>query len=122
MAIPDWPMTVPHNAVGGSWTINSLNLAPIASDMNGGNVRQRRAPGGNVAIVTQTIRMTRDELQTFKLFVRDTLSGGVSRFTTKVWLGEGCETKECQFVAQPAVQSFGSKVFAVSMQLRVYGM
>jgi hypothetical protein len=122
MAIPIWPLNLPHEPVLGSWQIEALNIPPLATDMENGNTRQRRRPGSNVATINQTLKMTRPQFADFKTFIRDTLKNGVSRFTMTVWLGDTCADKECQFSAQPTVVAAGTKLFFVSMQLRVYGM
>jgi lysophospholipase L1-like esterase len=120
MATPFWPSSLPHEPVLGSWQIEALNLAPLATDMEGGNTRQRRRPGSNVMTINQTLSMTIEQLTTFKAFVRNALKEGTSRFRMPVWLGDGCFEKVCQFAAQPTVVAAGTKRFFASMQLRVY--
>jgi hypothetical protein len=119
--VPVWPDTIPHDPVAGAWQIDTLNLPPIATDMDGGNTRMRQRPGANVGTITQTIKMTRSQFSAFRVFVRDTLGNGAARFYSQVWIGDECELKECQFATQPTVTAMGN-LMLVSMQLRVYGL
>lgn len=95
--------------------------------MEGGNVRQRRRPGDNVAVVTQTIVVTSAEFATLESFVKTTLNGGSARFTMLVYfLGTGYVSKTVQFMSSGQTFPYsprpvGRDRVAVSMTLRVYG-
>jgi hypothetical protein len=62
-------------------------LDPVATEMEGGNIRQRPRPGDNVGTLTQTIWISAAEHDTFVAWVKDTLGNGTGRFTANVWLG-----------------------------------
>lgn len=96
--------------------------------MEGGNVRQRRRPGDNVAIVSQTVLMTNAQFATLEGWVSSSLGGGVARFTMSVFLGGAAFiSKAVQF--EPTGQDFpysaawfGTTHRAVAMTLRVFGV
>ena len=58
-----------------------LLLAPIATEMEGGNIRLRSRSGDNVGTLTQTIVMKASDFDTFVAWVRDTLGNGTASFT-----------------------------------------
>lgn len=125
MPLPAWP-AVPYRPLRNGYRKSPL-LAPIRTEMEGGNVRLRRRPGDNVALVSQTIWMTKSDFATLESWVSGTLGGGVARFTASVWLGSAYSTKTCQFEASGqefpySVSSIGSDTVAVSMTLRVFGV
>lgn len=125
MPIPSWP-AVPYRPLRNGYSKSPL-LAPIRTEMDGGNVRMRRRPGDNVSIVSQTIWMTNSEFATLESWVSSTLGGGVARFTMSVWLGSAYSSKTCQFEAKGqdfpySVASVGPDTVAVSMVLRVFSV
>ena len=98
-------------------------LDPLATEMEGGNLRQRSRPGDNVGTIQQTIQMPLAEYETFVDWVKTTLNNGTARFTLDVWLGTGFTNKVCQFVkpgSSLTAQFLPTDVVAVSMTLRIY--
>lgn len=124
MALPVWPVTVPNKPDRG-WQMPKPWIAPVASEMNGGNQRLRSQPGGNVAVVTYPLGMlTAEQFNTLDTFFREDLSNGASRFKMQVWLGSSFETKTVQFEGgePPTYADAGGAFVKVTMKLRVYGM
>ena len=125
MPLPSWP-AVSYEPLANSWRRDPL-LPPIRTEMEGGNVRQRRRPGDNVSIVSQTVRMTNAEFSTLESWVSTSLGSGVARFTMSVWLGANYQSKTVQF--EGTGQGFPysvSEPYAgakdVAMTLRVFGV
>lgn len=126
MALPEWP-NISYEPRRDSWRKDPLR-PPIRTEMEGGNIRIRRRPGDNVAIISQTVELTQDELNTLDAWVSTTLGGGVARFSMLVFLGGPVfVSKTVQFEAGSesfpyAVGEVAKDKFAVSMRLRVYGV
>jgi hypothetical protein len=97
-------------------------LAPIVTDMEGGNQRQRSRPGDNVGMLGQTIIMYAAQFEIFTPWWKGTLSNGTARFTAQVWLGTDYETKVCQFTkdGKPTDSFYVPGAVKVAMKLRVY--
>lgn len=122
MPLPVWDTTVPTNARDG-WQMTEMALAPLASEMEGGNKRLRGRPGDNVATVMYPlVPLTDAQMAAFRTFYRTTLSGGVSRFTMALMTDNSVsETKTVQFDKSPSVTMDGGFWF-VTLPLRVYGV
>jgi hypothetical protein len=121
MTLPVWDTNVPSRARDG-WQMTEPNLAPLASEMDGGNVRLRRRPGDNVAkIMYPLIPLTDAQFALFRTFYRTTISGGVSRFTMSLMTDNAVETKTVQFEKPPAFSKEGA-YWMVTLPLRVYGV
>ncbi len=120
MAIPAWPSGVPYVTLKDGFD-NKPFLAPIKTEMEGGNVRLRRRPGDNVAIIQQTVVMDRAAYETLKAWGVATIGGWTGRFTMPVWLGSAYVTKVCQFAdGAPRPMEYSVADIAAVMQLRVY--
>ena len=122
MALPAWPIA---NSIilRDGFSLQRM-LDPITTDMEGGNTRQRPRPGDNVGTITQKVRMSLADCDTFVAWVKTTLNNGTARFTANVWLGTAEANKVCQFI-QPGTKLIydpGNLADAidVTMTLRVY--
>lgn len=122
MSLPSWP-AVNYRPKRDSYKIDRF-LAPIATDMEGGNTRERPRPGDNVGTITQTISMRAADHDVFVPWVRDTLNNGTARFTANVWLGSSYQSKTCKFAkdGKPSYSNIGSTWVAVSMKLLVFDL
>lgn len=122
MAIPDWPSDVPYESFKDGFS-NTPFLAPIKTEMNGGNIRLRAQPGDNVAIVQQSVLMSRADYDTLVAWGKGTIGNWTGRFNMQVWLGSAYATKVCQFDGgAPKPVEYSPTDLSVSMQLRVYGV
>ena len=122
MALPAWPIPSFRPQQDGTSPLQRM-LDPLATEMEGGNLRQRSRPGDNVGSIQQTIQMPLAEYETFAAWVKTTLNNGTARFTLDVWLGTGFANKVCQFVkpgSSLTAQFLPTDVVAVSMTLRIY--
>ncbi|WP_027578488.1 hypothetical protein [Bradyrhizobium sp. Ai1a-2] len=123
MALPSWPAVNYRPQRDGFQPIKRF-LDPLATDMEGGNTRQRPRPGDNVGTITQTINLTIAEHNIFVPWVKTTLNNGTARFTANVWLGSSYASKTCQFTkdGKPTYSPISSSHVAVTMTLRVYDL
>lgn len=122
MALPTWPAGVPSMPLLSSHSIEPY-LAPLRTEMDGGNIRQRARPGDDVAIIQQTVVMTPAQYDELVTWGKGTIGKWTGRFTVKVWLGSSCATKTCMFDGgAPRPSSFSARRVAVSMKLRVFGV
>lgn len=90
MAIPVWPTGIPYMPL-----VDSLSgkpyLAPIPSEMDGGNVRQRARPGDNVRVFQQAILVDNDDYaDTLEPFL---LTNKATRIIMRVWRSK--EYRDC---------------------------
>jgi len=123
MTLPVWPGTVPATARDG-WQMPSMYVAPIATEMEGGNQRLRSRPGSNVAIVEYPlVPLTLAEWGYFDTFIRTTLGNGASRFTMSLIIAGVATSKTVQLNEgkSPVVRQQDG-LMHVTMQLRVYGL
>ena len=122
MPLPSWPVASYQPDLNTFQPIQRM-LDPLATDMEGGNTRERSRPGDNVGTITQTIWMSIAEHHIFVNWVKTTLNNGTARFTTSVWLGSRYVNKVCQFI-QPGTKLTYAYVsvdrVAATMTLRVY--
>jgi hypothetical protein len=121
MSLPEMPDTVPYRPRRGEWQMSQPWLAPLRTQMNGGNTRARSRAGDNVATISQTIRMSPTQYDTFDAFVRGALLTGTGRFTWNVFLGSAYAGRTVQFAEDPVPGEGGLRV-AVAMKLLVYGL
>jgi hypothetical protein len=123
MALPAWPDTVPYKVVLG-WSMSQMYIAPVATDMDGGNQRLRPKPGSNVAVVDYPLRpLTAAQWSDLDTFIRATLNNGASRFTMPVFTGNDYVSKTVQFDQgkSPSVTRASNRM-TVSLPLRIFGM
>lgn len=124
MAIPNWSGSVPFIPMRDTVQVTPFGPGPIVTEMEGGNVRVRRRPGDDVKIVTQTVRMTRDQVTAFDDWYANTIGGGTGRFKVDVWNGSEMVNKVCQFHLQQGGPKYqpvtNSDLMDVTMYLRVY--
>ncbi|UFX42060.1 hypothetical protein HAP47_0022625 [Bradyrhizobium sp. 41S5] len=123
MALPTWP-AVNYRPQKSGFQITKRFLDPIATDMEGGNTRERPRPGDNVGTVVQTINLTLAEHDVFVAWVRDTIGNGSGRFTASIWLGSSYVSKTCKFAkgGKPSYVPVGTRYVAVSMTLMVFNL
>lgn len=122
MTLPTWPIT-PYMPVPDNFAPIQRGLDPLATDMEGGNTRERPRPGDNVGTITQTMWMSLADHDTFVAWVKGTLNMGTGRFTANVWLGSSYVNKVCQFIKPGTTLTYGyigPDTVAVTMTIRVY--
>ena len=122
MPLPAWPIAsyMPQQE---SFQPLQRMLDPLATDMEGGNTRERPRPGDNVGTITQTVWMSMAEHDTFVDWVKTTLNNGTARFTANVWLGSSYVNKVCQFIKPGSTLTYGyvsANEVAATMTLRVF--
>ncbi len=122
MPLPAWPIAtfMPQQE---SFQPLQRMLDPLATDMEGGNTRERPRPGDNVGTITQTVWMSMAEHDTFVDWVKTTLNSGTARFTANVWLGSSYVNKVCQFIKPGSTLTYGyvsANEVAATMTLRVF--
>lgn len=124
MTLPAWPGSVPTDAREG-WQMPDMFLAPIATEMDGGNVRLRAQPGNNVATLSYPLRpLTEAQWLDLRTFLRTTINNGASRWTMTLVVDTAAgESKTVQLDKgkSPSVTRSGGWVH-VTLPLRVYGM
>jgi len=89
MALPVWPSALPHAPLAPSG-IAEPHRSVLESEMTAGNTRSRRQFTAVIGVVEMSLRMTTAQFETFKAFVRDTLSHGAADFTMPVFDLTGC--------------------------------
>jgi hypothetical protein len=92
MALPAWPIATYRPDPDSFQPIQRM-LDPIATEMEGGNIRQRPRPGDNVGTITQTVWISAAEHDTFVAWVKGTPGNGAGRFTAQVWWGPPTSAK-----------------------------
>lgn len=123
MTLPTWPIDVPDTARDG-WQMPEMYLAPLATEMDGGNQRNRSQPGNNVASMNYPLApMSLDQFRSFDVFVRTTLNNGTSSWMMNVLTGADYQLHKVQFQRgkSPVVDRVGDLVNVV-LALRVYGL
>src|SRR4051794_36737470 len=119
MAHPTWPNGLPAYPRRGEWKM-SPTLPPIATDMEGGNTRQRARPGDNVREITQTLRFSNADYATFEAFYLTNRNG---RITMPVFIGgSGLTNKTVQIMSSLQDVSHDGLKYSVPMKLRVYSV
>lgn len=124
MTLPTWPISKYTPLIDNFQPLQRM-LDPVSTDMEGGNTRERPRPGDNVGSITQTIRMSAADHDTFVAWVKTTLNNGTARFTANVWLGSSYVSKVCQFIKPGTQIKYGylsPDEVDVTMTLRVYGV
>jgi hypothetical protein len=122
MPLPSWPVASFRPLEESANPLQRM-LDPLATDMEGGNIRQRPRPGDNVGSTTQTILMPLAEYDVFVEWVKTTLNNGTARFRMDVWLGTGFANKVCQFIKPGSTLTakyMPTDAVAVTMTLRIY--
>ena len=124
MTLPAWPVAK-YQPVPDSFQPLQRALDPVATDMEGGNTRERPRPGDNVGSITQTIWLSLSDYDTVIAWVKGTLNNGTARFTMNVWLGSSYVSKTVQFIKPGTTLTsgyIGPDTAALTMTLRVYGV
>jgi hypothetical protein len=122
MAVPSWPSGIPYESLKDGFGVTPF-LEPVRTEMEQGNVRQRRRPGDNVAIVQQSVPMTKGEYDSLVTWGNDTIGKWTGRFSMQIWLGSSYVSKVCQFSdGAPKPVEMSPTHVSVQMQLRVYGI
>jgi hypothetical protein len=124
MVLPTWPAGVPIIPRLEEFQPVQRLREPLATEMEGGNVRMRSRPGDNVGTMPLRLRMTLAQFTTFTAWWKATLNNATARFTATVFLGTGCQTKVCQFTREgiPQDQYVDSDTIDVAMTLRIYNI
>ena len=121
MALPAWPIEKTIILQNGFQLQRALD--PIATDMEGGNTRQRPRPGDNVGTIAQTVRIDNEDYDALVEWIKTTLNNGTARFTMDVWLGTALANKVCQLI-QPGTKltytAVPPEAVDVGMMLRVF--
>lgn len=125
MTLPTWPLSYYAPQLDSFQPIQR-SLDPLATDMEGGNTRERPRPGDNVGTIGQTIWLiTAADHNTVVEFVKTSLNLGTARFTMPVWLGSSFVSKTVQFIKPGTGIKYAyilPDVTAMSMTIRVYGL
>lgn len=124
MTLPTWPIST-YAPDMSSFQQIQRSLDPLATDMEGGNTRQRPRPGDNVGSLTQTIFLSLADHDTVVAWIKGTLNNGTARFTMMVWLGSSFVSKTVQFIKPGTTLLYAyvsTDVVALTMTLRVYDL
>lgn len=115
MPTPVWPIGISYEPERDSWSQRPF-LAPLASEMDGGNVRLRSKPGDRVRIIQQSIVVPNDAYaDTLEPFL---IENRAARVIMPVWLGKEFKTCMVQLTEiQTGAVGIGST--RVSMSVRV---
>lgn len=98
MALPSYDdLGITHSAQVDGWQELEPFIAPVITDMEGGNKRARSDPGDDLRHIQFNILYDAASYATFRTFVIDTLKRGSSRFTMTVWTGAAYESRTVQF-------------------------
>lgn len=120
MPIPDYATTgLPHDPMVDTWKQQDMYIDPDQTEMEGGNIVARAAPGDDVERIQFTIKYTKAQYATFKTFVKTTLNKGSSRFTMQVWLTDGFENRTVMMAAKPQPE-YKFPNYYVAFDLRVF--
>lgn len=119
MANPDYSTTgLPHSHMIDSWSMPKPYRDPLATDMEGGNVRLRRMPGDEIFQIQFDLLFTNAQFATFQTWVNT--FRGVSRFSMNVYDGTGYAVRTVQFIQPYGVQDVPPSRKRVTFQLWVY--
>lgn len=105
---PDWPSGLPYAPLLDGYSVDQPFIPPDITDMDAGNTRMRSKYTVHVSKEPISIRLKSDEqYETFRLWARDTLGGGASKFHMKVrvagsWVDRVCFLDGGQYKAEPA--------------------
>lgn len=98
MALPSYAdLAINSSCLVDGWQELEPYIAPVITDMAGGNKRARTDAGDELRHISFGIMLTNAEFETFRTFVITTLKRGSSRFTMSVWTGAAYESKTVQF-------------------------
>jgi len=124
MTLPAWPSQLTSTARDG-WQMPQMFVAPLATEMDGGNQRLRSRAGSNVANINYPLQpMTLANYNTyFDPFMRTTLGNGASRWTMSITIAGTDVSKTVQLDGgkSPTVTQEGG-FMNVTLPLRVYGL
>ena len=120
MAYAQWPSAVPHMPWVSMWGVKPARAA-LETEMEGGNVRLRRRPGDDVAVMQWGRALKPAEMVAFKAFLAS-INHGASRFLMPVMLdGVTCEDRVVQISADSLQYSMTSGATpVVQMTLLVF--
>ena len=93
MAVPVWPAGVPSAPQRASLQISRAFNAPVSTEMEGGNTRERPRGTLQYRLMSFDIRMTPAKFALFDAFVSDDLARGTKRFDMPIWDGAALSTK-----------------------------
>lgn len=98
MALPSYDsLGINHKCLVDGYQEVEPYIAPVITDMEGGNKRARSDAGDTLRHIQFNLLYTAAEYATFRDFVITTLKRGTSRFTMTIWTGTSYETKTVQF-------------------------
>lgn len=95
-----WPSTLPYDPVSGSFRLRTPFRAPHRTDFEDGPRRRRRSTTKNIATIEFALRMSRDEFQVFRAWVRDDLVDGTLEFTMPIWTGHNDTNDDPEFLTR----------------------
>jgi len=123
MALPSWPAGLNYKPLSSSFRVLEATRPPVVTEFEDGPPLMRRSGLSQRAKLAYAIRFkTAAEYNTFRLFHRDTLVDGTSRFTMPVHTpGAGCYPDKTVMIDGGAVAAEPSgKDFIVSFALIVF--
>jgi len=107
-----WPSQLPHPQLSG------YQLAPQSSvartDMDAGPARQRRRFTAAPTEITQSFRLTTDQLAIFEAWFEHRIASGADWFDAPMQNGQGVTTVECRFVEPWQTAPLGGDMHEVS--------
>lgn len=107
MAYVNWPADVPHRPERGNWNVKRGREA-LATEMEGGDTRQRRRPGDDVASMQWARGLNATQMAAFEAFIA-TVGEGAARFLMPVSFdGQNYTTRVIQIVGGAGGISYGS--------------
>lgn len=118
MAIPTWPADLPYAPLRDPWQ-GAPVLAPLATDMEGGNTRNRSRPGDDVAVFPWSRRFTPDQASAWKAFLAQIKANGW-RWVMPVCIDHvSYETRMVQMVSGTLAYADVRGRLQVTFQLRI---
>lgn len=79
MSLPGWPASIPYQSLRSAWG-GMPARAPLATDMEDGNTRQRSQTGSDVGTYSWGGILTAAQIAAFQTFFLVTLDNGARRF------------------------------------------
>lgn len=98
MAVPVWPVAVPHTSEADGASATQSYQAPLSSETEAGIPIMRRRPGPRVTEFSwKSIPLTDDQWVAFEAFTREDLLDGTLVFDMQVFKpGVGYVARKCQ--------------------------
>lgn len=117
MLYPVWPSGIPHESEVDFWKGKPFK-APLSTDIDGGNTRNRRRPGDKVGRYGWGRHLEADEMELFAAFLEE-IAGGTARFVMPVSLyGYAHENRVVQIVGDSLdLQSDGKTLTTFSLDV-----